>query len=76
MIMGEEEIRKLVAAGGDEGVAAFIQMAEKFLDRDGQQGLANWVMSAFQTLPIADQLALVCTTVQAFLMSKKAALKN
>ena len=48
-----------IAAGGDNGIFAFMQMAKRFFDRDGEMGLNTFVESAFSTMPHADQRATV-----------------
>lgn len=68
----ENEVMAKIAAGGDNAVFAFLQMAKRFYDRDGAPGLTGFIERVFPTMPHSDQISTVgVALVELFFTGKK-----
>lgn len=68
----EDDVLAKIAAGGDNGVFAFMQMARRFYERDGQQGVTGFVERAFPTMPQEAQTsAMAVSLVELFRTTRK-----
>jgi hypothetical protein len=61
----------VIEQGGDEGIAAFTDVASRLYKENGFEALGEWIQDTFYLLPELDQIITIASAMEALIKTEK-----